>query len=143
MEQLPRQEFLAALARAHGTSLVEPDPEDVPAGEPWRRGGSDNAADEKVLTLEWLRARCRAAAYLQDRDVTARVTRALQTEPELRSLAVCAKSRRGVVELRGFVTDDRLARRAALVAANVPGSVAVCDHLNIASRFRQQRRALS
>lgn len=129
MKQLPRQEFLAALARAHGTSLVDPGREDVPAGE-------------QVLTLEWLRARCRAAADLQDRDVTARITRALQMEPDLSSLAVCAKSRRGVVELRGFVTDDRLARRAELVAANVPGAVAVCDHLNVASRF-SQRMALS
>jgi len=129
MKQLPRQELLAALARAHGTSLVVSDPDEVPAGE-------------QVLTLDWLRARCRAAADLQDREVTARVTRALQMEPELKALAVCAKSRRGVVELRGFVTDDRLARRAELVAANVTGAVAVCDHLNVASRFRQ-RSALS
>jgi len=125
MNQLPRQEFLAALARAHGTSLADPDPDDAPAVE-------------QVLTLEWLRARSRAAADLQDRDVTARVTRALQREPELGSHAVRAKSRRGVVELRGFVTDDRLARRAELVAANVPGAIAVCDHLNVASSVRQR-----
>lgn len=132
MNQIPRRELLVALARAHGTSLAEPDPEDVRAGKPQRSGVSGNAADENVLTLDWLRARCRAAADLQDRDVTARVARALQREPELKSLAVSAKSRRGVVELHGFVTDDRLARRAALVAANVPGAVAVCDHLNVA-----------
>lgn len=119
--------MLAAVARAHGTSLLEPGP----AGKPQRRGPGA-AADENTLTLDWLRARCRAAADLQDRDVTARVTRALQKEPELGSLAVRAKSRRGVVELRGYVTDDRLARRAELVAANVPGAVAVCDHLNVA-----------
>jgi len=137
MNQLPRQEMLAAVAKAHGTSLLEPDREDVPGGSQ-RSRGPGNAADENTLTLDlvWLRVRCRAAADLQDRDVTARVTRALQKEPELKSLGVCAKSLRGVVELRGSVTDDRLARRAALVAANVPGAVAVCEHLKVASRAR-------
>ena len=69
--------------------------------------------------------------YFQDSLVTARVKLALLDAPDVNALDVGVRTHRGVVQLSGFVDDERLVSRAAEIATRVEGVVAVRNALQV------------
>lgn len=73
----------------------------------------------------------RLEAFLEDSLVTARVKMALLDAPDVSALGIGVQTHRGVVQLSGFVDDDRLVRRAGEIASRVPGVVAVRNTVHV------------
>lgn len=69
--------------------------------------------------------------FVEDSVLTARVKLALLDAPDVSALAIGVRTEGGVVQLSGFVDDERVAHRAREIASRVPGVLAVQDKLVI------------
>jgi hyperosmotically inducible protein len=89
-------------------------------------------ADEFVKAQS-IHARIEAGQYVDDSVITARVKAALLKDSSKSLLAVSVETHRGTVLLSGFVESEDQARRAAEIAAGVPGVINVRNGLAIKS----------
>jgi hyperosmotically inducible periplasmic protein len=95
---------------------------------------ADENRDGKLDPDEFVRAqsiyeRQRAAQYLEDSFVTARIKAALFKDPHVSGLDVKVETHHGLVLLSGFVNDEKQARRAAEIASSVRGVTAIKSSL--------------
>jgi hyperosmotically inducible periplasmic protein len=115
----------------------------ISRGEVQQFGGYAKAFDEaddnhdgKLDSNEFIKAeaiygRMKAAAYVDDSVITAKVKAALLKESKLNSLDVGVETYHGQVLLSGFVDDEMQRRKAMQTAASVGGVVAVKDGLAV------------
>ncbi len=87
---------------------------------------ADENRDGKLSTDEFIKAesmyeRQKAAEYVEDGVVTAKVKAMLFKDPEIKALEVSVETYKGRVLLSGFVDDPRQVRRAVALAAAVRG----------------------
>jgi hyperosmotically inducible protein len=99
---------------------------------------ADDNRDGKLDADEFVKAqaiheRVRAAQYVDDSVITARVKAALLKDLRLKGLHVNVETYKGTVLLSGFVNDGEQARRAAEIAAGVGGVSAVQNSLIVKS----------
>jgi osmotically-inducible protein OsmY len=83
----------------------------------------------EFVTARAIPERARAAQYLEDGMITARVKAALLKDPVMSGLRVGVETHQGTVVLSGFVDNEGQARRAAGIAASVQGVVNVKNAL--------------
>lgn len=99
---------------------------------------ADDNRDGKLDADEFIKAqaiheRIRAAQFLDDSVITAKVKTALLKDLRLKGLDVSVETYQGMVLLSGFVNDGEQARRAAEIAASITGVVAVRNSLVVKS----------
>jgi hyperosmotically inducible protein len=87
---------------------------------------ADDNHDGRLDRDEFVKAqsvyeRMRAAAYLDDSVITAKVKAALIKDPEVKALEVSVETSKGVVLLSGFVDNERQIRRAQELAGAIEG----------------------
>jgi len=90
-----------------------------------------NAIDQATTHLG--NAAHQAGHYLDDSTVTAKVKAALLADDQVKSVPISVETRKGVVVLSGFVSDQKQAWRASEVTAAVAGVSAVRNDLRIKS----------
>jgi len=98
---------------------------------------ADDNGDGRLDAAEFIKAqaiheRLRAAQFVNDSLITAKVKAALLEDSLVKGLDVSVKTRKGVVLLSGFVASQRQAKRAAELAAAVSGVVSVKNGLVVA-----------
>lgn len=84
---------------------------------------------EEFTKAQSVHERQRAAQFLDDTVITAKVKAALVKDLRLKGLDVSVETHKGVVLLSGFVDDSAQAQRAAEVAAGIAGVNAVRNSL--------------
>ncbi len=99
-------------------------------------GKADMNHDGKLNEDEWLKARSmadrqKAAEYVDDSTLTAKVKAALLAEQGLPSAAISVETYHGVVQLSGFVDSDAQIKQAGQVARGVKGVKEVKNSLNV------------
>jgi hyperosmotically inducible periplasmic protein len=93
-------------------------------------GNRDGRLDpEEFARAQSVHERLRAAQFMDDSLVTAKVKAALLTDMLLKGLTVSVETHKGVVLLSGFVDDRAQAKRAAEIAAGIEGVNAVRNSL--------------
>ena len=70
-----------------------------------------------------------AGEYLDDSVITTKVKAEILNNPELKVLQIHVETYKGVVQLSGFVDSSKSAKRAAEIAAGVPGVKSVKNDL--------------
>ena len=95
---------------------------------------ADDNHDGKLDQDEFVKAqaiydRMRAAAYIADSVITAKVKAALVKDPDVKALEVSVQTEKGVVLLSGFVDSEHEARRAREIAASIVGVKSVKSSL--------------
>jgi hyperosmotically inducible protein len=86
----------------------------------------DEDRDGRISDAEYIKARSiydrqRAASYVKDSLITAKVKAALVKDPVVSALDVSIETAYGEVLLSGFVDDERQVKRAREVAAGIDG----------------------
>lgn len=99
---------------------------------------ADDNRDGKLDADEFTKAqaihdRIRAAQFVDDSVITAKVKTALVKDLRLKGLKVSVETYQGTVLLSGFVNDGEQARRAAEIAAGITGVAAVRNSLVVKS----------
>ncbi len=84
---------------------------------------------DEFLKAESIHDRARAAGYVEDSVLTAKVKAALLKASELKSLDVSVETYKGQVLLSGFVKSEKQRDRAIQVASSVEGVAGVKDGL--------------
>ena len=69
--------------------------------------------------------------YVDDSAITAKVKTAIFKDPSLKATEINVETYKGVVQLSGFVDSQDNVRRAADLAASVPGVVSVKNNLDL------------
>jgi hyperosmotically inducible protein len=95
---------------------------------------ADENRDGKLDADEFAKAqaiheRLRAARFVEDGVITAKVKAALLKDPLVSGVAVSVTTYKGAVLLSGFVSSEQQARRAAQVAAGTGGVTSVKNSL--------------
>ncbi|MDN0073398.1 BON domain-containing protein [Crenobacter sp. SG2303] len=88
-----------------------------------------SAGDKAITTID--NAASSAGHYLDDTTVTTKVKAALLADEDVKSLPISVETHKGVVQLSGFVGDQKQAWRASEVTASVAGVSAVRNDLRI------------
>lgn len=70
-----------------------------------------------------------AHAYVDDKDIAAKIKTALYKDPEVKGTEVTVNSLNGVVQLSGFVDSETAKDRAGQIAASTAGVVKVYNNL--------------
>ena len=101
-------------------------------------GEADDNRDGKLDADEFIKAqsfydRVRAAQYVDDTVLTAKVKAALLKDLKLKGLVVKVKTYKGTVLLSGFVNEQQQAQRAAEIASGIRGVTAVKNSLIVKS----------
>lgn len=101
-------------------------------------GEADDNRDGKLDADEFIKAqaiydRVRAAQYVDDSVITAKVKAALLKDLRLKGLVVKVETYRGTVLLSGFVNEEQQAQRAAEIASGIRGVIAVKNSLIVKS----------
>ena len=99
---------------------------------------ADDNRDGKLDADEYAKAqaiheRVRAATYVNDSAITAKVKAMLIKDRDVRAGSVNVETFKGVVQLSGFVNSEKHSRRAAEIAAGVQGVVDVKNALIVKS----------
>lgn len=99
---------------------------------------ADDNRDGKLDADEFIKAqaiydRVRAAQYVDDSVITAKVKAALLKDLRLKGLVVKVETYRGTVLLSGFVNEEQQAQRAAEIASGIRGVTAVKNSLIVKS----------
>ena len=99
---------------------------------------ADENRDGRLNREEFAKAqaiydRSRAAAYLGDTFITAKIKAALVQDLNVKSLDVSVTTNKGVVMLSGFVTSEKQAQRAQEIANSVTGVKSVKSALVVKS----------
>ena len=99
---------------------------------------ADDNRDGKLDRDEFVKAqaiheRARAAAYIGDSVITARVKAALVKDAGVQSLDVSVRTDQGVVMLSGVVASEKEAQRALVIATAIAGVKAVKSGLTVRS----------
>lgn len=99
---------------------------------------ADDNRDGRLTEAEFVKAqsvheRERAAQFVDDSVVTAKVKAALLKDPVVSGFAVSVETYKGTVLLSGFVDSEVQAKRAAEVAAGVKGVVSVKNGIAVKS----------
>lgn len=77
-----------------------------------------------------------ANQYVQGSSITAKVKSELMADPDINALQINVKTYKNVVQLSGFVDNYKQKLKAAQIARNVSGVVAVQDSLVVKSKRR-------
>ena len=67
--------------------------------------------------------------YLSDQVITAKVKAALIQDPDIKNNNVSVNTHNGIVQLSGFVDTKYEVKKAARIAASIPGVMKVKNHL--------------
>ena len=99
---------------------------------------ADDNGDGRLDPDEYAKAqaiheRVRVATFVNDSYITAKVKAALIKDRDVRAHAVNVETFKGVVQLSGFVNNEKEARRAVEIAAGIEGVIDVRNALLVKS----------